>query len=469
MTNLREQLRAADPVCSSELDRLASGPVFDELCRTITAGGRVDTSLVGPDVRTPTPSMSGRRHGGVRLGFGMAAASVVAAVVLLVVSPGSPSPVRGHAGVAPAAPRWRLVADVSPSWTVQPGSGLELAFALTCPTAGTCYADDFRGGSPGIEVTTDGGDTWQRRVLPVAWSKPPRLVCISADTCALLGIDGSGRATFVETTDAGQSWTASSGPGGLTSASGVAELSCVTSASCVAVASDPKGQTGAAAYATHDGGTTWTESNLPPDFLPGALQCTSSSSCVTVGFRQPPNGSQVSPTGVALFTSDAGSTWTTSSLPPTRAELTRLTCVASDCIASFFEAGSASTVLVSSDAGKSWTPAGSPPDALITGLSCPAGSHCWASGIQLPTDSGQPTPLVKDGGIISSTPDGGTTWRDAPLPARTGPVVDISCPATTSCYALAVHEQPAPATGSGPAQGAQRSPTLTVVLLAYGS
>jgi hypothetical protein len=469
MTNLRELLRAADPVSPSELDRLTSAPVFDELCRTITAGGRVDTLLVEPDVGTPAPSMSGRQSRGVRLGRGMAAASVVAVVLLVafVVSPGSHAPVRGHGGVATAAPAWRLVSDVSPSWTVKPGSGLELAFALTCPTAGTCYADDFKGGSPGVEVTTDGGDTWQRRVLPVAFSRPTRLVCMSADTCALLGIDGSGHATFVETTDAGHSWTTSPGPSRLTSASGVTELSCTTAASCVAIASDPAGQTGAAAYATRNAGTTWTESHLPQDFVPSALQCTSSSSCVTVGFRQPPVGSETSTTGVALFTSDAGATWTASSLPPTAAALTRLACVGSDCIASFLAKPDsananlhpASTVLVSADAGASWTPTVSAPGAFVSGLSCPAGSQCWASGIGIlpPSPSGQPAPVLNSGGIISSTTDGGATWREALLPAGTGAVVDISCPAVTSCYALAVHEQPAPAT------------TGTIVLLAYGN
>jgi hypothetical protein len=65
--------------------------------------------------------------------------------------------------------------------------------------------------------------------------------------------------------------------------------------------------------------------------------------------------------------------------------------------------------------------------------------------------------VLNSGGIISSTTDGGATWRDALLPAGTGATVDISCPAVTSCYALAVHEQPTPAT------------TGTVVLLADGN
>jgi photosystem II stability/assembly factor-like uncharacterized protein len=501
MTNLREQLRAADPVSRSELDRLASAPVFDELCRTITAGGRGDAQLVGPDVGPSAPSMNGRRSRGVRLGLGIATAGVVAVVLLVafVVSPGSPAPVRGHGGVATAAPAWRLVGNVSPSWTIQPGSGLELAFALTCPAAGTCYATDIRGASSerdqgdrsllllaggagvdSIEVTTDGGDTWQRRVLPVALSNATRLVCMNTDTCALLGFDGSGHATFVETTDGGHSWTTSPGPGGLTSATGVTALSCATAASCVAVASDPAGQTGAAAaYATRDGGNSWTESDLPPDFVPSALQCTSRSGCVTVGFRQAPNGSETSPTAVALFTSDAGATWTSSSLPPTAAALTGLACVGSDCIASFLakthSANStihpASTVLVSADAGTSWRPTGSAPDAFITGLSCPAGSHCWASGIGIPSpsQSGQRAPVLYSGGIISSTTDGGAEWRDALLPAGTRAVADISCPAVTSCYALALHEQPAPATGNGRPPATQPSRPVPVVLLAYGN
>lgn len=399
------------------------------------------------------------------------AAAASALVIMSIAAPGLRAPGRGHGRVPSVASAWRLVGDISSSWRIQPGVGFQPGFSLTCPTTSTCYADDILWGSPGaeadVEVTNDGGSTWQRLVLPVTLSDTSRLVCVNADTCALLGIDDSGKATLLETTDGGQSWAALPGPGGLTSALGVADLSCATASSCVVVSSDPAGQTGAAAaYATADRGSTWTESELPSDFVPGALQCASPSTCVTVGFRQSPNGSPTAPPGVALFTSDAGSTWTTSSLPPTPGAITRLTCASpSDCMASFFAKPGSSTVLVSSDAGKSWTQAESSPHAFVAGLSCPTASECWASGMQLPNGSGQPVQVMKSGGIVSSTPDGGDAWRDAELPGGIGAVVDISCPTVTSCYAVALT---GPSHGTGPPHGQSPRP-LTAVLLAYKS
>jgi hypothetical protein len=56
-------------------------------------------------------------------------------------------------------------------------------------------------------------------------------------------------------------------------------------------------------------------------------------------------------------------------------------------------------------------------------------------------------------GLVASTGDGGQSWKDAGLPKGVLAVVDISCPSSTSCYALAFQR---PSSGSG-----------TFVLLAY--
>jgi hypothetical protein len=419
----------------------------------------------------------------------VALASVAAAVALLVAliaALGLRAPDRANQAVASnsrqhgslpgAAPGWRLVSDISLSWRVQPGVSFQPGFSLTCPSTSTCYADDIEGvGTPGVEagveVTHDGGDTWQRSVLPVELSDATRLVCVNAETCAVLGIDSSGSATLLKTSDGGQSWTPSRGPSELTSTSGVAELSCMTTASCVVVASDPSGQTGAAAaYSTDNGASTWTESDLPSDFVPGALQCVSLSTCVTVGFRQSPEGSPASPPGVALYSSNGGLTWTTSSLPPTPGVLTRLTCAdASDCTASFFNKPSTRSVLVSGDGGRSWTEAKSSPRAFITGLSCPTASECWASGIPLPSGSRQPVPVLKGEGIISSTANGGDTWQNTEVPGRIGAVVDISCPTQARCYAIGIKQPPRASYTVNSTTPAAPSRPLIAVLLAYGS
>ena len=113
--------------------------------------------------------------------------------------------------------------------------------------------------------------------------------------------------------------------------------------------SDPSGASAAAeAYTTDDGGDTWSESTLPPDFVPGALQCVLASTCVATGFFQSPDGSKTATAGTVLYSTDSGVTWTTVSLPTasltTLGALTRLSCAdASDCMASLFGRGDAAS------------------------------------------------------------------------------------------------------------------------------
>ena len=253
----------------------------------------------------------------------------------------SPNAVRGHVSQPRTASGWRLVADINPDWKAVQAAGFEAGFSLTCPSTSTCYAENLpvSGMQAEVEVTNDGGNSWKQSELPVTLSGPTRLACVDADTCAILGNDGAGNATFLETTDGGQSWTASPGPSDLTSWMGLTELSCTVAASCVALSSDPSGASGAAeAYTTDDGGGKWSESPLPPDFVPGALQCVSASTCVATGFFQSPDGSPTAPAGTVLYSTDSGVTWATASLPTqsltTLGALTRLSCAnASDCIA----------------------------------------------------------------------------------------------------------------------------------------
>jgi photosystem II stability/assembly factor-like uncharacterized protein len=477
MTRSREKLTVSDPVSISKLEELSSAPVFDELFEAIvTASEDASGAVPGSRREIAGPVHAGPRKWFENRRFVVAVVSSVAAVVLLVTLvavPGLRAPGRTHRAVragrqAGAALVWRLVGDISPSWRIQPSEGFQPGFSLTCPTVTTCYADSFEGtpgAEPEVEVTNDAGQNWQQSDLPVALSDITRVACLNAETCALFGIDSSGNATFLGTTDGGQTWTSTPGPSEVTSTAGVFDLSCTTAASCALVVSDPSGETGTAvAYSTNDAGRTWNESNLPMDFVPGALQCVAPSTCVTVGFLQSPAGSPSSPPAMVLYSSDGGSTWTTSSLPSlpsTPGALSRLTCSdASDCMASFFEKpGLTSTVLVSDNGGQSWSQSGSSPPGFVSGLSCPTASDCWTSGIVAPNNAGQPVLVARAGGFISSTTDGGGTWQSAQLPDGIGPVVDISCPSDSTCYAIAVEP---------PTEPWQPIRTFTAVFLAYG-
>jgi photosystem II stability/assembly factor-like uncharacterized protein len=482
MNRTQRQLYTVDPVRMDELEAVSSHPVFEELFNDIVADSVGHPSdVIGSDeadIEQVASILIGghARHSGHRRSL---VASIVGVAALLIVGvlalqssghpmqPGSQATTTGPI----AAPKWRLVGDITPSWQTVSGLGYEPGLFLACPSTTTCYADNLQQGVPGtyseIEVTHDGGNTWEPSNLPVTLSDATPLACANLDTCATLGIDASGNATFLETTDGGANWTSLAGPSQLTSSQGVTVLACTTATSCVAIASDPANQSGTAlAFVTNDGGSTWTDSSLPSNFVPGGLQCASAQYCVVSGFYQSPDGSSTTPPGTVLYSSDDGTTWTTPTLPPGLGPLSSVSCANSaDCTATFFgDEGSSSEVLVSTDGGQSWSEASASglPAAVVTGLSCPAASECWAGGIaRAEGGSGGLGPIaVKLGpgadGIVASTADGGQTWQNQQLPQGVLAVFDIACPNDASCYALAVQS---------PSSGSQAS----FVLLAYNS
>ncbi len=523
MNKIDRQLRTLDPVRLSEVEAVSSHPVFDELLddivaspqdapATATATSRPATSrpaTSGPATSGPAtsgPATSGiaghddavvlrlesaelgrRRHRGHRRSVaamtGIAAALLVVAVVA-VQSPGrSTRAGSSRATTGPAvskgpvaAPKWRLVSDVDPSWQTVPALGFVPGLFLTCPSTTTCYVvnlqlqQDAPGTYDQIAITHDGGETWHQSDLPVTLSDATGLACVDADTCAALGIDASGNSTFLETTDGGETWATVAGPSQLTSTIGVTAMACASADSCVAVASDPGGQSGEAlSFVTDDGGASWTNSDLPTDFVPGgqrAIQCVSATDCVVSGFYQSPDGSSGIPPGTIVYTLDDGATWASATLPSGPGPLSSVSCGdPTDCVASFFgDDGSSTEILASTDGGQSWSEANASglPAAFVTGVSCPTASVCWAGGLNRASggSAGSGPIAIKLGpdaeGVVASTADGGQTWQSAQLPEGVLAVLDITCPSGTNCYALAIQS---------PSPGAQAS----FVLLAYGS
>ena len=491
MNKIHRQLLTLDPVRLAELEAVSAHPVFDELLEDIMASPPgLLTELTVPGEVDPEwlePIVLGRRVlSGYRRPL-VAAIAGVAAVLVVVAGlavqshghsklPGSSRAATGRGTTTGpvTAPKWRFVGDITPTWRTVSGMGYEPGLFLACPTTTTCYADNLQPGDLGshsnIEVTHDGGNSWQQSNLPVTLSDATPLSCVDAETCATLGIDPSGNATFLETSDGGGTWASLAGPSQLTSPIGVTVLACTTAESCVAVASDPADQSGAAlAFVTNDGGATWTDSVLPIDFVPTGLQCVSDELCVASGFSQLPDGSSTIPPGTVLYSSDDGATWAAASVPPGLGPLGKVSCADStDCVASFFgDDGSSSRILLSTDGGQSWSEAAASglPAAFVTGLSCPATAECWAAGmvrVGSGGSDGSGGPIaVKLGpgaeGIVASSSDDGQTWQVQQLPRGVLVVLDITCPSDTSCYAAAIQTS---TTSGAPA---------SFVLLAYGS
>jgi photosystem II stability/assembly factor-like uncharacterized protein len=382
---------------------------------------------------------------------------------------------------------WRLVSEVSAagsSWQALSPSGYQQAFSLVCPSDTNCYADSAGGQ---LEYTNNGGTTWQQATGTGTATSAPQISCVNAQDCEVLAdIAGSG-STFLTTTDGGQTWTSQPGPavslGGAPSAppspsqNGLAAdaMSCATISSCVVIAfdSDFSGSS-TQVFTTSDGGASWSERPFPSpasgDFLPSGLSCTATT-CVAVGSIVGPytqfqseSGSGYTGQGVATLagaayaSDDGGATWSASPAPPSAdaGQVISLTCPdAADCYAA-----ATGAVFETADGGQTWAPvstsglpgpSGSYHGWGFSSMSCATSSSCWLTGAAMPKPSASSTGqqqaigIGQAEGLLASTADGGSTWALSAPPAGVGGVIDVTCPATTTCFALGVEQ-----TGSAP-------------------
>lgn len=343
--------------------------------------------------------------------------------------------------------QWKFVGYVSPSWRLRSSSGSEGNVDLTCPTTSTCYAVNINSLADQVEVTTDGGTAWHRAPLPeriIQIAAGPS--CTSGANCSLLGDAESGDAYFLTTNDHGKTWRPIRAPAAmsvppLTSSSYTgfyATISCTGSSSCVVVGFEtlPVGQPRqGVAFVTTDGGQSWSKSQMPSGFVPTYLQCFSGGGCLSAGFEHFTIPS--APAAVA-YSTDGGVSWSPSVIPQGSKGFRDLSCSnATDCVASA-SLGSRSLVYVSTNGGQTWLPqVGSGfPRKWVGGIAaCFSSSHCWFSGGIF---RGRPTVEIENTtGLIALTTNGGRSWQRAHLPAGVQFVAGLSCPDSSTCFALA--------------------------------
>jgi len=311
--------------------------------------------------------------------------------------------------------------------------------SVACPTPPRCVAVGSRTLSDGatvgvVNATTDGGTAWKTEAVPPGPTDLVAVTCADAKHCVAVGQAGTTTqsGTVVGTVDGGRRWSLLGSPSGAIDLVGV---QCSSRKDCLAVATD--GTTYWAA-GTVDGGMTWQRlGDLPPQLAaPGLLSCTGPTDCIVAGYTPTTPGHG---TGTLVLTSDGGATWSAAVLPSTIGLLRGVTCFLTVCRAVGTSSTSVADVaqaagqlLTSTDGGTTWEVTPTPPllgDAFD--IACPAGNSCAAVGTDW-VPSSPPTPI----GGVSSTADGGTSWKTPKLLDLPTSLVSVACPTTTSCVAV---------------------------------
>jgi photosystem II stability/assembly factor-like uncharacterized protein len=215
--------------------------------------------------------------------------------------------------------------------------------------------------------------------------------------------------------------------------------------------------TPAAAFVTSDGGATWTQASMLPTGLgPMVLSCQASGSCIVSGLAM---GTGTPFDGTVYVSTDGGASWEVATLPAGTGPLRSISCpTSSDCVAASIDAGdpgAGGLLLHSSDGGMTWSEESAIglPSSLLDTISCPSASDCWLGGVVRPAGDDGPAILAADAhGLLAWTSDGGSTWQQASAPQGVGPISSVTCPDTSTCYALGL--EPASAiSGNGAAPG----------------
>jgi photosystem II stability/assembly factor-like uncharacterized protein len=285
------------------------------------------------------------------------------------------------------------------TWTAQSSGSANSISGVSCPSTTTCFAVGRFGTILG---TSNGGGTWTAQ-------SSGSTIYLSADSCSTisicLAVGSSG--TILGTGNGGGTWTAQSS-GSTNLLSGV---NCPSTTTCFAVGSS------GTILSTSNGGATWTAQTSGTSIDLRGVSCPSTNSCFAVGGVFGGNST-------ILATSNGGGTWTTQSSGPSK----NLYAVSCPSITTCFAVGDGGTILSSSNGGGTWT-AQTPGTSnfFLLSVSCPSTTTCFAVGSAVCTTS-----CV---GTILGTSNGGGTWTTQP--SGIGTELDgVSCPSTTSCFAV---------------------------------
>lgn len=171
---------------------------------------------------------------------------------------------------------------------------------VSCGSPNVCVAV----GTDGVEVTHDGGATWQAAILPKAWLFNS-VSCADGNHCVAVGLGGVGVANSEPTalvafsSTGGEAWHKASGPVVGTEA---ASVSCSTG-TCVALVIVQSPTRHTVPLLSADSGVSWTIGNGFGTHLASTVKCIDSSFCIANNLQARGNSPSV------FVTHSGGHTW----------------------------------------------------------------------------------------------------------------------------------------------------------------
>lgn len=318
------------------------------------------------------------------------------------------------------------------TWSIQASPPAYPLATIACGSASSCYV--VRAGGTPVTVARWNGTSWAN-LSPLDGYIPPQMKgvsCSGVDECMVVGFYydmQKGRLAPLARRWNGISWTESKPPESATSRATLAEVSCPSSARCMAV-----GGLDGAALAEEWNGTTWTQRTFPlpagaTGGAPSAISCTSATACVAVGSY----GDAVGDRQPLLVTWD-GTSWTIQPITtPPGASQFQLNDVSCDSATACTAVGRSDVTGGEAPFAVRWNgttaTAQSPPqqggttDTFFQGVSCPAANLCLAAGRQ---GLGGPTAWQRWNG---------TAWTTLPTPASYN-LTDIYCTTPEICRVI---------------------------------
>lgn len=251
--------------------------------------------------------------------------------------------------------------DSGGAWAPQSVHAANSITGMACPTSEECMATtDTRF----VSITRNGGTQWTSK--EVSSSEDAGFLGVSCPSSLICWVVGG---PTEKTTDAGSVWKVVQGG----SVGNPDAASCPTTNVCVVVGSAPLGSNDV--EYTSDGGAVWTAESAPGDPSLSDVSCSSATSCVAVG------------DDVLLTTTDGGRVWT-SQEPPVVADIDGVSCPSTDdCWAVGYTSSTPNSpvILTSDDAGSTWTTETVPGGmSTLNGVFCLNTTHCWAVGTTSP-------------------------------------------------------------------------------------